>query len=61
MVNHAFEDFGDWTISFALRFAPVKEIDKPWPVIFGKGGTSYCLTRHCGPYIFKHPDSYGIH
>ncbi len=57
-VNYVFER--DWTISFALYF-PAIDKDIPWPGLFLKGGNSHCFTHFCGPYICKHPDSYGIH
>ena len=57
-VNHAFD--GDWTISFAVLF-PVTDHHIGWRTIFGKGGNSHCLDSPCGPYIFKHCDTYAIH
>ena len=26
-----------------------------------KAGNRHCMDSPCGPYIYKHPDSYGVH
>ena len=55
-IDYIFE--GDWTISFVLLLSPVIDKDYGWAILFAKhaGDQGYC-----GPYILKHPDSYGLH